>query len=224
MNHLAAFFFLLCAPAASGFAPATSSISSASSSSLMSSALPMARRGKGLDIGDGGASTNRLNNPKSIGGGSDASNKSSSSNNNWIQTSIPSIDSLPKEQNVVKVIDTNVPKLIDKNTNPTGAVSIVNIDKQTYCFSSSCASCKIPLPKAEVLSPNEETNGVDPRLRCDFCGAAYNLRTGVRLTKKDGSEGWKPLGFLFGNANGENNPLPVYALGERGGKVYINVP
>jgi nitrite reductase/ring-hydroxylating ferredoxin subunit len=220
MNHLAALFFLFCASTASGFVPATSSISPASPSL----ALSMARRGKGLDIGDGGASTNRLNNPKSIGGTSDASNKSSSSNNSWIQTSIPSIDSLPQEQNMVKVIDTNVPKLIDKNTNPTGAVSIVNIDKQTYCFSSSCAGCKIPLPKAEILSPNDETNGVDPRLRCDFCGATYNLRTGVRLTKKDGSEGWKPLGFLFGNANGENNPLPVYALGERGGKVYINVP
>ena len=125
---------------------------------------------------------------------------------------------------MVKLIDTNVPKLIDKNTNPTGAVSIVNINTQTYCFSSSCASCKIPLPKAEILSPNDETNNVDPRLRCDFCGAAYNLRSGVRLTKKDGSEGWKPMGFLFGNGADTEKPLPVYALGERGGKVYINVP
>ena len=186
----------------------------------------MARRGKGLDVGDGEVSknSNRLTNPKSIVGGDSGSSSSNNNNSNWVQTSIPSIESLPKEQNMVKLIDTNVPKLIDKNTNPTGAVSIVNINTQTYCFSSSCASCKIPLPKAEILSPNDETNNVDPRLRCDFCGAAYNLRSGVRLTKKDGSEGWKPMGFLFGNGADAEKPLPVYALGERGGKVYINVP
>ena len=245
-------FLLLCIPAATGFAPATTSsqyigqktvlsFSSSSSFSRVSSfslALPMAaRRGKGgLDVGEegggGGIKNNNnsgLNNPKSIGGGSknskaggDNTASSNSNNKNWVQTSIPSIASLPQDKNVVKLIDTNVPRLIDKATNPTGAVSIVNIGEKTYCSSSSCASCKIPLTKAEILDPNDETGGVDPRLRCDFCGAAYNLRTGMPLKVKDGG-GWKPLGFLFWNVAG-NNPLPVYALGERGGKVYINIP
>lgn len=138
---------------------------------------------------------------------------------NWIATSIPSLDALPKETNIVKVVDTMVPSLTDKNTNPTGAVSIVNYkrdsDTTTYCFSVSCASCKIPLTKGKVLPPKESN---DARLECDFCGATYNLRNGVQVEK----EGGKLLGFLF-NQNKEEK-LPVYALGEKGGKVFISMP
>lgn len=142
-----------------------------------------------------------------------------SKKSNWIATSIPSLDNLPKETNTVKVIDTMVPSLIDKNTNPTGAVSVVNYksdtDTTTYCFSVSCASCKIPLTKGKVLPPKESK---DARLECDFCGATYNLRSGVQVEK----EGGKLLGFLF-NQNKEER-LPVYALGEKAGKVYISMP
>ena len=131
--------------------------------------------------------------------------------------SYSSIQSLPQEKNEVKVIDTNVPSLINKQTNPTGAVSIVNYNDKTYCFSSSCASCKIPLTKAKVLGANEETDD-DARIQCDFCGATYNLRTGEPVQK----EGGKLLGFLFSKT--ESVELPVYGLGEQGGKVFINVP
>lgn len=142
-----------------------------------------------------------------------------SKKSNWIATSIPSLESLPKELNQVKVVDTMVPALTDKNTNPTGAVSIVNYkgdsDQTTYCFSVSCASCKIPLTKGKVLPPKESN---DARLQCDFCGATYNLRSGMPVEK----EGGKLLGFLFNQSKDEK--LPVYALGEKGGKVFISMP
>ena len=109
--------------------------------------------------------------------------------------------------------------ITDKNINPTGAVSIVNYQDEsattTYCFSVSCASCKIPLTKGKVLPPKESG---DARLQCDLCGATYNLRSGEQVEK----EGGKMLGFLF-NQNKEEK-LPVYALGEKGGKVFISMP
>ena len=200
---------VLCAPAAFGFAPTAPSQES-------SSALSMARRGKGLSGVSGG---NRLSKPKSIEGSetNSAGGGAAAPKANWAQTSIPSIKSLPQEKNTVKVVDTDVPSLINKQTNPTGAVSIVNYEDKTYCFSSSCASCKIPLTKAAVLDGNEDT-GDDARLQCDFCGATYNLRTGSPVKK----EGGKLMGFLFSKS--EDVPLPVYGLGEQGGKVFINVP
>ena len=177
--------------------------------------------------GGGGDNNNsRLGKPKSIirgsepGGGS-AKKKESGSKGNWIQTTIPSIKSLPRERDVVRVVETGVSALIDRGTNPNGAVSIVNRGGETYCFSSSCASCKIPLTKARVLGPNDETgggDGGDARIQCDFCGATYNLRTGAPVREESG----KVLGFLFGGSKGAS--LPVYGLGERGGKVFINLP
>jgi len=190
-----------------GFAPAPLPQSLPSSSSLS-----MAKRGKGLSVSGGG---NKLSKPKSIEGSEPA--RASTAKANWAQTSIPSIGSLPKEKDSVQLVETNVASLMDKGTNPTGAVSIVNHADKTYCFSSSCASCKIPLAKAAVLDGNDET-GDDARLQCDFCGATYNLRTGAPVKK----EGGKMLGFLFSKS--ENVPLPVYPLGEQGGKVFINVP
>ncbi|KAL7542669.1 hypothetical protein ACHAXR_011975 [Thalassiosira sp. AJA248-18] len=198
--------FLLGAPAVFGFAPASLPHQSSSS------ALSMAKRGKGLS-GVGGS--NKLSNPKSISGSE--TNENSSPKSNWAQTSIPGIKSLPKEKYEVKVVETQVPSLIDKNVNPTGAVSIVNYEDKTYCFSVGCASCKIPLTKAKVLDPVEGT-GDDARLQCDFCGATYNLRTGKPVEKESG----KLMGFLFSKS--KDVELPVYGLGEQGGKVFINVP
>lgn len=197
---------LLGAPAVLGFAPSSPLLSHPSSALSMGKA-----RGRG-SISGGGGSGNKLNKPTSIDNSSESAPTS-----NWAQTSIPSIASLPKDANVVKLVDTNVPALVDKGTNPTGAVSIVNYEDTTYCFSSSCGSCKIPLSKATILDPTEET-GDDARLQCDLCGATYNLRTGSPVTK----EGGKMLGFLFGKS--DDVPLPVYGLGEKGGKVFISVP
>eukprot|EP00956_Cyclotella_meneghiniana_P013489 scaffold19546_cov65-Cyclotella_meneghiniana.AAC.6 len=142
-----------------------------------------AKRGRGLDVPPSSAPSKK---------------------SNWIATSIPSLGDLPKETNVVKVIDTNVASITDKNINPTGAVSIVNYQDEsattTYCFSVSCASCKIPLTKGKVLPPKESG---DARLQCDLCGATYNLRSGEQ---------------------NKEEKLPVYALGEKGGKVFISMP
>lgn len=66
-----------------------------------------------------------------------------------------------------------------------------------------------------MLPPKESG---DARLQCDLCGATYNLRSGEQVEK----EGGKMLGFLF-NQNKEEK-LPVYALGEKGGKVFISMP
>uniref|UniRef100_A0A7S2KAU2 Rieske domain-containing protein n=1 Tax=Skeletonema marinoi TaxID=267567 RepID=A0A7S2KAU2_9STRA len=201
---LSSLVLLICAAAVSGFAPALQQ--------QTSSALYMAKGRRGGLTGNGNS---KLNKPKSIGGSdSDADSKPKS---NWVQTSIPSIKSLPSEKNVVKLVDTQVPSLINKQTNPTGAVSIVNYEDKTYCFSSGCASCQIPLTKGKVLEPSDETND-EARLQCDFCGATYNLRTGAPVQK----EGGKLFGFLFSKA--EEKELPVYGLGEQGGKVFINVP
>ena len=93
----------------------------------------------------------------------------------------------------------------------------MNYNDKTYCFSSACGSCKIPLTKAKVLEPTEAT-GEDARLQCDFCGATYNLRTGSPVEKESG----KLFGFLFSKS--DTVSLPVYGLGEQGGKVFINVP
>ena len=204
---------LLGAPAVYGFVPASHPL-------RQRQALCAVKRGKGLDVGEGGGASNRLSKPKSIrgsepGGGSA---KKSGDKGNWIQTTIPSIKSLPQEKDVVRVIETGVSALIDRGTNPNGAVSIVNRGGRTYCFSSSCASCKIPLTKAKVLGPNDETGGDDARIQCDFCGATYNLRTGAPVREESG----KVLGFLFGGSKGAS--LPVYGLGEQGGKVFINLP
>jgi nitrite reductase/ring-hydroxylating ferredoxin subunit len=211
-------FLLLGAPAVFGFVPASHPPHQRQASSSSSPSLRMVKRGKGLDVGAAGGN-NRLGKPKSIIGsepGGESAKKSGKGN--WIQTAIPSIRSLPQEKDVVRVIETGVPALIDKGTNPNGAVSIVNREGKTYCFSSSCASCKIPLTKARVLGPNDETGGDDARIQCDFCGATYNLRTGAPVKE----EGGKVLGFLFSGS--KSAPLPVYGLGEQGGKVFINLP
>jgi len=64
------------------------------SSSCSSSALSMARRGKGLS---GVSGSNKLSKPKTMEG-----SESSAPTSNWAQTSIPSIKSLPKEKNQVQ--------------------------------------------------------------------------------------------------------------------------
>ena len=200
--NLSSIVLLLCAAAVSAFAPA-----------LQQSSSTTALYAKGRRGGLTSSGNSKLNKPKSIGGSETETDSKPKSN--WVQTSIPGIKSLPSEKNVVKLVDTQVPSLINKQTNPTGAVSIVNYGDKTYCFSSGCASCQIPLTKGKVLDPTDETNG-EARLQCDFCGATYNLRTGAPVEK----EGGKLFGFLFSKS--EAKDLPVYGLGEQGGKMFIN--
>jgi len=169
------------------------------------------RRG-GLDVGGGSG-----NKPQPMGIGGDKGNDAV--RGTWVPVSgAKTSKDLPKETNQVNLVDTMVPSLIDGKTNPTGAVAIVNYETQTFCFDLACASCKIPLTKAKVLEPNDETDGKDPRLQCDFCGATYNIRSGAPVAK----EGGKLMGFLFSKQ--DTVVLPTYGLGERDGKVFINIP
>ena len=195
---------LLCASAVQAFAPSTG-LSPTSQSALF------ARRGKGLSI-DG--TNNKLNKPKSISGDSSGGTTARA---NWLETSIGSISELPKEKNKVNLVETDVPALVDGNTNPRGAVSVVNYEDNTYCFSAACAKCQVPMTKSTVLEPTAET-GSDPRLQCDLCGSTYNMKTGDVVENAGG----KMLGFIFGAM--EEKPLPTYALGEQSGKVYLSIP
>ena len=143
---------------------------------------------------------------------------------NWVPVEgIQSMKDLPQEENQVQFVDTMAEKLQDGAVNPTGAVSVVNYEGKTYCFSSSCPSCKVPLSKAKVFEPNEETDNTDPRLSCDFCKATFNVRTGERVENagKAGIFGGIVKGLFSAQ---ESVPLPTYDLGEKNGKVLINLP
>lgn len=160
---------------------------------------------------------------KTVGGTKGQTPLSQSSptpNQNW--TPIPNLSSLPKEKGVVKLVETFAPALTDPRTNPNGAVSVANYDEKTFCFSMGCSSCKIPLTKARIIEANEETDMKDPRIACDFCGSTYNIRTGECLADSEskGIVGGVMKGLF---AKNKKEPLRTFDLGERNGKVLINL-
>lgn len=155
--------------------------------------------------------------PSSNQGGSLPSNK------NWVLVSgLEGSADLPTEEGKVVLVDTNAPALTNSATNPTGAVGVVKYGTTTFCVSCSCASCQIPMTKARVMEPNEETSAKDPRIACDFCSATYNLRTGERLrsVQREGLLGGV-MKNLFDKQPAKS--LPVYELGEAKGRVVINI-
>lgn len=101
--------------------------------------------------------------PMSTGGSAAAGMGAS---RNWINTN-QNIEVLPKEEGKVSLLETGAFLLKDAATNPNGAVGVVKYAGETHCFDSACPQCKIPLTKAKVLPPSEET-GSAPRLSCDF--------------------------------------------------------
>merc|ERR1712071_24270 len=109
---------------------------------------------------------------------------------NWVPVAgIKSISELPQEENKVQLVETKADALMNAQVNPNGAVSVVKYNDNTYCFSSSCPSCKIPLTKAKVFPPNEETGNIHPRLACDFCSATFNIKTGEKISDAGGTGG-----------------------------------
>lgn len=143
---------------------------------------------------------------------------------NWVPVAgISSISELETEENKVQLIETKAAPLMNAQVNPNGAVSVVKYGGSTFCFSSSCPSCKIPLSKSKVFPPNEET-GSSPRISCDFCSATYNIRTGEKVSDAGGTGGMFG-GIVKGLMNSKpSEPLPTYDLGEKNGKVLINLP
>merc|ERR1719225_2510066 len=105
-----------------------------------------------------------------------------------------------------------VPQLIVPRTNPSGAVCMLKHEKKNYCFSVSCTSCQIPLLNANILPPNEETENTYPRLKCSFCSATYNLKTGEPCS----TESSGGLGGVIKNifAAKDRSALPIYDLSE----------
>jgi len=153
--------------------------------------------------------------------GEDASTPST----NWVKVSgLKSISDINSDEGKIQLVDTMAQQLMNGATNPTGAVAVLKYGGRTYCLSSSCSSCKIPLTKAKVAEPNEETGGKDPRIVCDFCSATFNVRTGDRLEdeKAAGLMGGLVKGLMSSNKGQET--MVTYDLGERDGAVLINLP
>merc|ERR1719491_485559 len=139
----------------------------------------------------------------------------SSKSANWVPVKgISSVNDLPTED-AIKLVDTNAEDLMDVGTNPNGAVCVVGFAGKTYCCAVSCPTCKIPMDKALVLPPNDET-GDDPRMCCNFCKSTYNLRTGSRL------ENAESAGLVGGIVKGlfsssDKDSMKTYELGEKKG-------
>jgi nitrite reductase/ring-hydroxylating ferredoxin subunit len=145
---------------------------------------------------------------------------------NWVPVQgVKSFAELPiQEANKINLVDTMAPQLIDPRVNPTGAVGVINFKGRTYCVSPSCSSCKIPLTKAKVLPPNDETKNQHPRIECDFCGATYNAKTGEVVSDASSDRGLMGA-FVKGLfSSKEKKTLPTYDLGEANGVVVINLP
>ena len=146
------------------------------------------------------------------------------SSTKWIQTPVSKNELGKAQEGKVTLIDTNVPKLKDGLTNPTGAVSVAKQNGETFCFSSSCPSCKIPLTKAKILGPT--SSRASPAVACDFCKSAYDLKTGKKIeVSPEEAGGGMFAGLAQGlfKAQGNNDPLKMYQLGEKGGKLLISL-
>jgi len=142
----------------------------------------------------------------------------------WIAVSgIKSMSEMPKAEGTVSVVETMAYALKDPRTNPNGAVSVVNYKGRTYCFAIACPSCKIPLTKASVLDPSDESNN-DPRISCDFCSATFNARTGKVLATEKSTKKNLLAGVVSSlMSSKDEEELPTYELGEKNGKVLIKI-
>eukprot|EP00559_Dactyliosolen_fragilissimus_P004626 CAMPEP_0184859198 /NCGR_PEP_ID=MMETSP0580-20130426/4205_1 /TAXON_ID=1118495 /ORGANISM="Dactyliosolen fragilissimus" /LENGTH=211 /DNA_ID=CAMNT_0027355687 /DNA_START=77 /DNA_END=712 /DNA_ORIENTATION=+ len=189
-----------------------------------SGALEMAKGRKSLRKTVAAGNAGNARGVKPMGGDDLKSSSSQQKTTNWVKVQgISGLKELPQEENVVQLVETKAKALMNAATNPNGAVSVVNYEGRTYCFDSSCSSCKIPLTKAKVLPANDETDNVDPRLSCDFCKATFNVRTGERV-EDSGSAGLVG-GIVKGLFSAQDKvPLTTYDLGEKNGEVLINLP
>jgi nitrite reductase/ring-hydroxylating ferredoxin subunit len=145
----------------------------------------------------------------------------SPSGRNWINVPDSSVKDLPQEDGQVKLIETMAAVLVDRNTNPGGAVAVMKYGPETFCFSSSCPTCKIPLTKAKGVAPNEESMN-SPRIVCDFCKATFNLKTGKKVTSEGSSGFFGSIAKTLLSAS-DTRPLPIYSLGEKNGKILISL-
>jgi len=133
-----------------------------------------------------------------------------------------SVKELPKEEGKVALIETGAFLLVNKQTNPGGAAGTVKYGGNVFCFEANCPQCKVPMTKAKVLPPNDETDNKAPRLSCDLCKSTYNLKTGQKL------EASEAAGFLGGIAKAvlnsqDSGDMDTYQLGEKNGKIMFTM-
>ncbi|VEU45255.1 unnamed protein product [Pseudo-nitzschia multistriata] len=145
----------------------------------------------------------------------------SSSGTNWLNTK-KSVKELPTEEGQVKLIETGAFLLVNKQTNPGGAASTVKYGGETYCFQANCPQCQVPMTKAKVLPPNDETDNKAPRVACDLCKSTYNMKTGEKV------EAAETTGFFGGMAkavlgSNDGGNLSTYQLGEKNGKIMFTM-
>jgi nitrite reductase/ring-hydroxylating ferredoxin subunit len=165
------------------------------------SVIKRGRKGKDAVGGSGGNGMQPMSNNDNMG-----------SQINWCPTLYKPSD-LPQQDGSIAILDTNLPTLKNGATNPTGAVAVAKFGGDTYCFSISCPQCKIPVLKAKLLEG-------PPRLSCNFCQSTYDLKSGAKVEAAES-------GGMFGGimksllSAKDGGPLPVYRLGEKGGKVLI---
>jgi nitrite reductase/ring-hydroxylating ferredoxin subunit len=180
------------------------------------------KRGKRLDrelLEPSDASSSRMANRKDL---------------NWrplpASVSDPS-NALPSQMDKVSLLETRLPELTNPATNPSGVVAVVRHGAKTYCFDSSCPSCKIPLTKATVterqLQQTSQTTGAATVvLSCDFCSAAYDLASGARVessTQKRGGIFSGVVSSVMAADPRSAGPLRLYRLSQQGGKLMIAI-
>jgi len=174
-------------------------------------------RGSGLkrELDGDSSSSSSFTGGNGMGGGA-------TGGTNWLDTN-KSVKELPTEEGKVAMIETGAFLLVDKGTNPGGAAATVKYGGDVFCFEAACPQCKVPMLKAKVLPPNEETDNKSPRVSCDLCKSTYNLKTGEKL------EAAESTGFLGGiakavlGANEETDVMAVYQLGQKDGKIMFNM-
>ena len=146
----------------------------------------------------------------------------SSSSSNWLNTN-RSVKELPTQEGKVALIETGAFLVVDKQTNPGGAVSAMKYGGEIFCFAANCPQCKIPMTKAKALPPNEETNNKAPRVSCDFCKATYNLKTGEKLTEQASTGMFGGIAKAVLNSVQDAGALETYELGEKNGKIMFTM-
>mmetsp|Transcript_8764 Transcript_8764/g.25989 ORF Transcript_8764/g.25989 Transcript_8764/m.25989 type:complete len:219 (+) Transcript_8764:165-821(+) len=191
---------------ATAFAPSSQTLSETGS------ALHARRRGSGLK--------RELDDSSSAGGGMGRSS-ASGSGTNWLNTN-KSVKELPTEDGKVVLLETGAFLLVNKQTNPGGAASTVKYGGETYCFQANCPQCQIPMIKAKVLPPNDETANKAPRVSCDLCKSTYNMKTGEKLEAAETAGLFGGIAkSVLGSKDGGN--LATYKLGEKNGKIMFTM-
>ena len=175
------------------------------------------KRGRG-SLGREVSGSGSPGNTKGMGGSSKdsgfaSSSSSSSSSSRWC--TVPKGQTLPTQENQVTLLTTNLPTLIDKGINPTGAVSVLKYNNDMYCFSVNCPCCKIPLTKAVAKDKDI--------LECNFCKSTYSLTTGQRLENNDKGLLGGMVQSVLSSSPQNKGPLMLYQLGEdANGKLLID--